>query len=25
MLREGKRWDWLIMGVLREDWLRKQE
>jgi RimJ/RimL family protein N-acetyltransferase len=25
MLRDGQRWDWLIMGVLREDWLRLQE
>lgn len=24
MLREGRRWDWFYMGVLREDWLRAQ-
>ena len=25
LLREGQRWDWLFMGVLKEDWLRLQE
>ena len=24
MLREGKRWDFLYMGILREEWLAKQ-
>jgi RimJ/RimL family protein N-acetyltransferase len=25
MLRHGKRYDWLIMGVLREDWERNED
>lgn len=25
MLREGKRWDYIWMGVMREDWLKLQE
>lgn len=24
MLREGRRWDWLMMGVMKEDWLQAQ-
>jgi len=24
ILREGRRWDWLYMGILREEWLTKQ-
>ena len=25
MRREGRRWDWLMMGILREEWLRMQQ
>jgi len=25
MLREGKRWDWLMMGLLREEWEARQK
>jgi RimJ/RimL family protein N-acetyltransferase len=24
MLREGKRWDWLYMGIFREEWLARE-
>jgi RimJ/RimL family protein N-acetyltransferase len=25
LLREGRRWDWLLMGILREEWQQKEQ